>query len=56
MTSGAKFIIDLEDPVIDIEIVDDKSGERKLKLILVRDVVCTHGDGNIANLEYTLSA
>jgi len=56
MASGTEFIIDFEKPRVDIQIVDNQSGEGQLELIFVLDVICAHRDGDVAELENALGS
>jgi hypothetical protein len=51
MPSSIKFIVNLEDPGVDVEIVCDQFGKLKHELLLVIDIYCTYGVGNICKSE-----
>ena len=56
MASGSVLIVDLEDPYIDIQVVDYEPGKGQLELTLVLDVVGAHGYRNVTQLEDALGA
>lgn len=54
VTSGPKLVINLEQPGVHVQIVYDKSGKGQLEFILVLDVVRTHWDWDVTQLEDAL--
>ena len=54
VTPGSKLIINFEQPRIYVQIVYDKSGKGQLKFILVLDIVRTHWDRDVTQLEDAL--
>jgi len=54
MTSGTELIIHLKDPHVDVEISDNQLRKSQLKFCPVLNVISTHWDRNITELENTL--
>lgn len=51
MSSAIEFIVYLEDPSIDIEVVRDEFCELLKEIVLIIDVVCTNWYRNISHLK-----
>ena len=55
VTSRTKLIIHLEDPNVHVKVLDDESCQSQLKFKPVLDVIGTHRDRDVAELENALS-
>ena len=51
MTSAIKFVVNLEQPLVHIQIVCYKSGKGSVELLLIIDVDRADGSGHISELE-----
>lgn len=54
MSSSVEFIVYLEDPRVDVEVVRDEFCKLLKEIILIIDVVSTNWYRNISHLEYSL--
>ena len=54
MSSTVEFIVYLEDPGIDIEVIRDEFCELLKEIVLIIDVVCTNWYRNISHLKDSL--
>ena len=54
MASRPELVVNLEDPHVHVKVVDYESGQRQLEFSAVLNVVGTHGDRDIADLEDSL--
>lgn len=54
MSTRPELIVHLEDPDVYIEIVYDKFGQSQLELLSILNVIGTHWNWNITQLENTL--
>ena len=56
VSSGAKLIVYLENPNVDIKVVDNQARQGQLEFELLLNIVRTHRDRNVADLEDSLGS
>merc|ERR1719469_427302 len=54
MASRSELVINLKDPYIDVEIIDNQSSKSNLELVSILDIVGRHRDRNVTELENSL--